>query len=179
VRHHAPLQGGGERRHPFSNDAAEVLVETSATIKIPTPKEIEKIIEELRSVEKKLSDFTTVLQPPEREGLPKMLAGGEGAAAAVAYLARKHKVVIEGSSVELMEENFALAERLKTVYREAYLIQRRIDDTILKSQAEAWTAAQKLCAELRKIAEGNPRFKTEFAPVDEFFSGGGQARGAL
>lgn len=155
-------------------------METSSTIKIPTSKELEKIIEELRSAEKKLTEFTTVLQPPEREALPKMLPGGEGAAAAVAYLARKHKIVTDdGASAELMEENFMLAERLKTVYREAYLIQKRIDDTILKAQAEAWTTAQKLCAELRKIAETNPRFKTEFAPVDEFFSGGGQSRGSL
>lgn len=163
---------------PFLRSPAEVFVDTSA-IKIPTPKEIEKIIEELRSVEKKLSDYTTVLQPHEREALPRMLAGGEGAAAAVAHLARKNKVVAEGTSVEVMEENFNLAERLKTVYREADLLQRRINDSILKAQAEAWTSAQKLCVELRKVAETNPRFKTEFAPVDEFFSGGGQSRGAL
>jgi hypothetical protein len=151
-------------------------VETNSTVKIPTPKELEKIIEELRSADKKLQEFTTVLQPPEREALPKMLPGGEGAAAAVAHLARKHKVVAEGASVERMEENFMLAERLKTIYREAFLVQQRIDDSIRKAQAEAWTSAQKLCAELRKIAEGNPRFKTEFAPVDDFFNGGGQSR---
>jgi hypothetical protein len=155
------------------------IVETSATIKIPTPKEIEKIIEELRSVEKKLTDFTTILQPPEREALPRMLPGGEGAAAAVAHLARKHKIQADGTSVEAMEDNFALAERLKTLYREAYMIQSRLNDTILKAQAEAWTSAQKLCAGLRKVAAENPRFATEFAPVDDFFSGGGQARGAL
>ena len=91
----------------------------------------------------------------------------------------KHKVVAEGTSVEAMEDFFMHAERLKTLYREAYMIQSRINDTILKSQAEAWTAAQKLCAELRKIAAENPRFATEFGPVDDFFSGGGQARGAL
>ncbi len=153
-------------------------METSATIKIPTHKEIEKIIEELRSVEKKLTDFTTILQPPEREALPRMLPGGEGAAAAVAHLARKHKIVADGASVETIEDNFMLAERLKTLYREAYLIQNRVNDSILKAQAEAWTSAQKLCAELRKIAAQNPRFATEFEPVDAFFSGGGQARGA-
>ncbi len=153
-------------------------METSA-IKIPTHKEIERIIDELRSVDKKLGDFTIVLQPPERESLPKMLPGGEGAAAAVAHLARKHKIQADGASVETMEDNFMLAERLKTLYREAFLIQQRIDDSIKKSQAEAWTAAQKLCAELRKIAETNPRFATEFAPVDEFFNGGGQARGYI
>lgn len=151
-------------------------METSA-IKIPTQKEIERIIDELRSADKKLGDFTIVLQPPEREALPKMLPGGEGAAAAVAHLARKHKVQAEGTSVEMMEDNFMLAERLKTLYREAFFIQQRIDDSIKKSQAEAWTSAQKLCAELRKVAESNPRFATEFAPVDEFFNGGGQARG--
>lgn len=151
-------------------------METSA-IKIPTQKEIERIIDELRSADKKLGDFTIVLQPPEREALPKMLPGGEGAAAAVAHLARKHKVQAEGTSVEVMEDNFMLAERLKTLYREVFLIQQRIDDSIKKSQAEAWTSAQKLCAELRKVAESNPRFATEFAPVDEFFNGGGQARG--
>ena len=150
-----------------------------ATPRIPTHKEVEKIIDELRSVEKKLTDFTLILQPPEREGLPRMLPGGEGAAAAVAHLARKHKVQAEGTSVEAMEDAFMLAERLKTLYREAYMIQSRLNDTILKSQAEAWTAAQKLCAELRKIAAENPRFATEFGPVDDFFSGGGQARGAL
>lgn len=170
---------GAGLRHPFLTEAAEAFVDSSATIKIPTPKEIEKIIEELRSVEKKLSDFTTVLQPHERDALPKMLPGGEGAAAAVAHLARKNKIVAEGTSVEMMEENFALAERLKTVYREAYLLQKRIDDTILKAQAAAWTSAQKLCEGLRTVAESNPRFKTEFAPVDDFFSGGGQSRGSL
>lgn len=149
------------------------------TIKIPTHKEIEKIIDELRSADKKLSDFTIVLQPPERAALPKMLAGGEGAAAAVAHLARKHKVQAEGTTVEAMEDHFMLAERLKTLYREVYLIQQRLDDTIKKEQAEAWMAAQKLCAELRKIAASNPRFATEFEPVDDFFNGGGQSRGAI
>ncbi len=151
----------------------------SSGIKIPSQKDIERIIDELRSVDKKLSDFTLVLQPPERESLPRMLPGGEGAAAAVAHLARKHKVQAEGTSVAVMEDNFMLAERLKTLYREAFLIQQRIDDSIKKSQAEAWTSAQKLCAELRKVAESNPRFATEFAPVDEFFNGGGQARGSI
>jgi hypothetical protein len=149
------------------------------TIKIPTHKEIEKIIEELRSVDKKLTDFTVVLQPAEREGLPRMLSGGEGAAAAVAHLARKHKVQAEGTSVEAMEDHFMLAERLKTLYREVFYLQSRLNDTILKEQAAAWTAAQKLCAELRTVAASNPRFATEFAPTDEFFNGGGQARGAL
>ena len=146
-------------------------------IRIPTHKEIERIIDELRSVDKKLADFTLVLQPPEREALPKMLPGGEGAAAAVAHLARKHKIVAEGTSVEDMENAFMHAERLKTLFREVFLLQQRIDDTIKKEQAEAWTAAQKLCAELRKIADGNPRFAIEFTPVDEFFNGGGQSRG--
>lgn len=154
-------------------------MDSNATPRIPTHKEVEKIIEELRSVEKKLSDFTLVLQPPERESLPRMLPGGEGAAAAVAHLSRKHKIVAEGTSVEAMEDAFMHAERLKTLYREVYLLQQRLNDTILKKQAEAWTSAQKQCAELRKIAEGNPRFATEFEPVDAFFSGGGQARGAL
>lgn len=149
------------------------------SIKIPTHKEIEKIIEELRSVDKKLTDFTTVLQPAEREALPRMLPGGEGAAAAVAHLSRKHKVQADGTSVEAMEDHFMLAERLKTLYREVYLLQQRLDDTIRKEQASAWTSAQKLCAELRKIAAENPRFATEFAPVDDFFNGGGQARGAI
>jgi hypothetical protein len=154
-------------------------VDSNATPRIPTHKEVEKIIDEMRSVDKKLTDFTLVLQPPEREGLPRMLPGGEGAAAAVAHLARKHKVVAEGTSVEAMEDAFMHAERLKTLYREVYLLQKRIDDTILKKQADAWTAAQKLCAELRKIAASNPRFATEFEPVDDFFNGGGQSRGAL
>ncbi len=149
------------------------------TIKIPTHKEIEKIIDELRSVDKKMSDFTVVLQPAERDALPRMLSGGEGAAAAVAHLARKHKVQAEGTSVEAMEDHFMLAERLKTLYREVYLLQKRLDDTILKEQAAAWTAAQKLCVELRAIAASNPRFATEFGPVDDFFNGGGQARGAI
>ncbi len=116
----------------------------SSGIRIPTHKEIERIIDELRSVDKKLHDFTLVLQPPERDALPKMLPGGEGAAAAVAHLSRKHKVAPEGTSVETMEDNFMLAERLKTLYREAFFIQQRIDDSIKKAQAEAWTSAQKL-----------------------------------
>lgn len=176
------MAGSGEaraRRVDIPEDAAEAFVDSNATPRIPTHKEVEKIIEELRSVEKKLTDFTLVLQPPERDGLPRMLPGGEGAAAAVAHLSRKHKVVAEGTSVEAMEDAFMHAERLKTLFREAYLIQKRIDDTILKAQAEAWTAAQKLCAELRKVAETNPRFATEFEPVDAFFSGGGQSRGAI
>lgn len=154
-------------------------MESNTTIKIPSHKDVEKIIDEMRSVDKKISDFTIVLQPPEREALPKMAPGCEGAAAAVAHLARKHKVEAEGTSVQAMEDHFMLAERLKTLYREAYLIQNRINDTILKEQAEAWTALTKLAAELRKIAEKDPRFATEFAPVDEFVSGGGQARGSL
>lgn len=154
-------------------------MDSNATPRIPTHKEVEKIIDELRSVEKKVTDFTLVLQPSERDSLPRMLPGGEGAAAAVAHLARKHKIVAEGTSVEAMEDAFMHAERMKTLYREVFLLQQRINDTILKDQAEAWTAAQRLCVELRKIAEGNPRFATEFEPVDDFFNGGGQARGAI
>ncbi|MBK8257415.1 MAG: hypothetical protein IPK82_32700 [Polyangiaceae bacterium] len=149
------------------------------TPRIPTHKEVEKIIDEIRSVEKKLTDFTIVLQPSERDALPRMLPGGEGPAAAVAHLARKHKIVADGHSVDSMENAFMHAERLKTLYREAYYIQKRIEDTILKAQGDAWTAAQKLCEELRKIAAENPRFATEFQPVDDFFNGGGQSRGAL
>ena len=168
----------GEPAQVIRSDTAEAFVSNSG-IKIPTHKEIERIIDELRSADKKIGDFTIVLQPPEREALPKMLPGGEGAAAAVAHLARKHKIQVEGTSVEAMEDHFMHAERLKTLWREAFLIQQRLDDTIKKSQAEAWTAAQKLCAELRKIADGNPRFAIEFAPVDEFFNGGGQAKGSI
>lgn len=175
------MPGSGETGRDARDPEIErrLFVDSNPTPRIPTHKEVEKIIEELRSVEKKLTDFTLVLQPAEREALPRMLPGGEGAAAAVAHLARKHKIVAEGTSVEAMEDAFMHAERLKTLYREAYLLQKRLDDSILKSQAEAWTAAQKLCAELRKIAAENPRFATEFEPVDAFFSGGGQARGAI
>jgi hypothetical protein len=154
-------------------------VETSATIKIPTQKEIEKIIEELRSVEKKISDFTIVLQPAEREALVSMAPGGEGAAAAVAHLSNKKKIAVDGTSIQAMEDHFMLAERMKTLYREVYLLQKRLDDTIRKSQSEAWTTLTRFAAELRKIAESDPRFAIEYEPVDAFVSGGGQAHGSI
>jgi hypothetical protein len=136
---------------------------------IPSEKEIEQFVAQLRAIEAKLEKYTVLLTLEQRKGTTKMRSGGERVVGQVGALATEHGVALPGVSVEGMLADLTLAQRLAPLSDAIQSLQRRVDDTVLEAQSECWWAATALYTALARASGATAKLEAALNPSLKIF----------
>jgi hypothetical protein len=139
---------------------------------IPSEKEIAKLVEEIEAVEKKIEKYTVALSSEQRTGTTKMRIGGENVVGQVGTLANNHGLKLPKISVEGMNADLTLAQRIRPLAAAAARLSQRLDDTVLEAQSECWWAATAFYTALARIASADPVLEKAMEPLIKFFAVG-------
>jgi hypothetical protein len=138
--------------------------------KIPSEKDIQKLIDDLKSIENRIAEYTITLTSDERQATTKMRIGGEEVVATVGHLATEHSLTLPEISVDGMNADLLLAKRLRPLATAATALAQRLDDTILQAQSECWWAATAYYSTLARISGANAKLQASLKPVVDFFA---------
>jgi hypothetical protein len=145
---------------------------------IPTEREVESLLEEIKSLTAKVTRYTTVLTSEQRLKTTKMRAGGEVIVATVGHLATEHGVTLPGISVEAMRRDLLLAQRLAPLATAVDGLASRLSDTLLEAQSECWWATTAFYTAMSRMVDIAPALGQALRPVVEFFAVGPRAKPA-
>jgi hypothetical protein len=140
--------------------------------KVPSEKDVEKLVAQVKALSHALESFTVALTAEQRQATTKFRPGGEAIVATVGRLADEHAVALPGVSVEDMSADLLLAQRLAPLATALEALSQRVDDTVLEARSECWWAATALYTSLARVAGGSPALETSLKPVTEFFAAG-------
>lgn len=139
---------------------------------IPSEKEIEQLVAQIRTIEGKLEKYTVLLTLEQRKATTKMRSGGDRIVPQVGALATEHGVALPGVTVDGMQADLLLAQRLAPLSAAVGGLQQRLDDTILEAQSECWWAATALYSALARASGAIPKLQAALKPIVEFFAVG-------
>lgn len=139
---------------------------------IPSLAKVMKLEATVRQVHDELAECSVDLTAKERQQAVKFRPGGEVVVSLVGTLATQQGVVLPKISVDEMNNDLALAQRLKALVATVAALQQRIDDTILEAQSECWWAATAYYTTLVRMADADPQLADALKPAIEFFSTG-------
>lgn len=145
--------------------------------KVPTEAEIAALVGELKAIKQKIEGFTVALQPEQRAATTKMRSGGEAIVAKIGQLATEHGVALPELSVEGMQADLTLAQRLAPLAGAAHELSQRLDDTILEAHSECWWATTAYYTTLARMAGANATLAAALKSVVEFFAIGRRKKG--
>lgn len=140
--------------------------------KVPTEKEIQKLVDDLKALQAKVEEYTISLTTEERSATTKMRTGGEGVVGTIGTLATDHKISLPEISVDAMNADLLLAQRLRPLAAAAGAFAQRLDDTILEAQSECWWAATAFYTTLARVSGANATMQAALKPVVDFFAVG-------
>lgn len=137
---------------------------------IPSEKEVEQLVAQIRAIEAKLEKYTVLLTVDQRKTTTKMRSGGEAIVPQVGALATEHGVALPGVTVDGMLADLTLAQRLAPLSAAIQGLQRRVDDTVLEAQSECWWAATALYSALARASGATPKLESALKPIVDFFA---------
>ena len=137
---------------------------------IPSEKDIQQMVKEIEGVGDKLKKFTLLLSAEERQRTTKMKTNGEPIVDLVGGLAQQHQVGLPRISVDEMQDDLTLAQRLVPLQVALENIAQRIADTILQAESECWWAATAYYTALTRLADADPELERSLKPAVEFFA---------
>ena len=137
---------------------------------IPTSQDIQRLVSDLESVATRLEKFTVTLSTEERRRTTKMRPRGERIVELIGGLAAQHEVSLPRISVEDMNSDLALAQRLVPLAQAVSNISQTISDTILQAQSECWWAATAFYSALTRLSSADPKLESALRPAVEFFA---------
>ncbi len=146
--------------------------------RIPSAEEIAQWLGDVRALSESIAPFTTTLSADERAATIKMRTGGENIVAQVGALAQSHGITLPQVSVDGMNADLSLAQRLRPLAGAVEQLSRQLNDTILEAQSECWWATTALYTALSRVAGAKPTLESELRPVVDFFSIGRRRRAA-
>lgn len=139
---------------------------------VPTEQEIQNLVDDLKALQAKVEAYTISLTTEERSATTKMRIGGEGVVGTIGTLATDHKLSLPEISVEAMNADLLLAQRLRPLASAAGAFAQRLDDTILEAQSECWWAATAFYTTLARLSGANATMQSALKPVVDFFAVG-------
>lgn len=139
---------------------------------VPTAEQVSSLVAEIQSISEKVAAFTVMLTPPERSATTKMRTGGESVVADIGALATHHALTLPQISVDGMNADLALAQRLRPLANAVEQLSQRLDDTVLEAQSECWWAATAYYTALCRIAGADSSLKAALKPLVDFFATG-------
>lgn len=145
--------------------------------KIPSEKEIDELVAEIKAIEGKVEKYTVLLSKEERAATTKFRKGGEEVVSVVSGLADDHEVRLPKISTEGMRADLLLAQRIRPLCNAVSGLGQRLDDTYLEAQSECWWAATAFYTALARLSGAEPRVEAALRPVVEFFALGRRKKG--
>lgn len=145
---------------------------------IPSEKEIENLVAEVRAVEAKVEQFTILLSKEARAATTKPRKGGDSIVATLGDLADAHGVSLPKISTAAMKADLLLAQRLRPLAEAVSTLQQRLDDTVLEAQSECWWAATAFYTALSRMRDADPKLEAALRPIIDFFAIGRRKKDA-
>jgi hypothetical protein len=140
--------------------------------KVPTEKEVQKLIEDVKAIQAKIEEYTIALTSDDRAVTTKMRTGGESVVGTIGGLAKDHGLSLPEISVDAMNADLLLVQRLRPLSSALGALLQRVDDTILEAQSECWWAATAFYTTLARLSSANATLQAALKPVVDFFAVG-------
>ncbi len=138
--------------------------------KLPTMLELQNLANQVKALRANINPFTIKLSAAERKRLAHLRAGGEQIIALVADLSAKYNIQLADASIDGMNADLTLAQRLAPLASELSLLAEEVNDTLAAAQSEAWQAATCNYSVLARVSKANPSLQSELAPARAFFA---------
>lgn len=139
---------------------------------LPTEAEVEEAVKAVQKVLDKTSRYLISLTKEQRSAALKPRTGYAQVVPQIAGLAKRHGVALPGISIEGMQSDLTLVQRLEPLSTIADSLAQRVGDTQLQAASECWYAATALYTSLARVASSSPDLEREIAPVVDFFAVG-------
>jgi len=140
--------------------------------KVPSAKDIEKLVDQVKAITATMEEYTITLTDKQRAATTKMRNGGEAVVSTIGGLTTEHKISLPQITVEGMNADLLLAQRLRSLSTAVTALGQRLDDTILEAQSECWWAATAYYTTLARISSANADLQAALKPVVDFFAVG-------
>jgi hypothetical protein len=137
---------------------------------IPSAEEIQQLVKDIEAFAAKIEKFTLMLSTEERQRTTKMRVRGERVVELVGSLAAGRQIAMSSISVNEMNADLVLAQRLAPLAPLLDTLAQRVSDTILEAQSECWWAAMAFYAALTRLADVDPELEDALKPAVEFFA---------
>ena len=99
-----------------------------------------------------------------------MRSMGERIVGLIGGLAAQHEVSLPRISVDDMNSDLALAQRLAPLARAVSNLSQTLSDTILQAQSECWWAATAFYSALARLSSADAKLESSLKPAIEFFA---------
>lgn len=137
---------------------------------LPTEAEVEEAVKAVQKVLDKTARYLISLNKDQRSAALKPRTGYALVVPQIAALAKRHGVALPGVSVDAMQADLALVQRLEPLASIADTLSQRVGDTQLQAASECWYAATALYSSLARVASASADLEREIAPVVDFFA---------
>jgi hypothetical protein len=137
---------------------------------IPSAEEIQQLVKDIETFAAKINKFTLMLSSEERLRTTKMRARGERIVELVGTLAARHQVALPRISVNDMNADLVLAQRLAPLAPLLQTLSQKVSDTILQAQSECWWAAMAFYTALTRLSDLDPELEAALKPAVEFLA---------
>jgi hypothetical protein len=127
-------------------------------------------VKDIETFAAKIEKFTLMLSSEERQRTTKMRVRGERVVELVGNLAAHHQIALPRISVDDMNKDLALAQRLAPIAPLLTSLSQKVADTILQAQSECWWAAMAFYAALARLSNVDPELEVALKPAVEFFA---------
>jgi hypothetical protein len=137
---------------------------------IPSAEDIQQLVKDIETFAAKIDKFTLMLSAEERQHTTKMRARGERVVELVGTLAARHQLTLPRISVNDMNADLVLAQRLAPLAQQLATLSQKVSDTILQAQSECWWAAMAFYSALSRLSDVDPELEDALKPAIEFFA---------
>jgi hypothetical protein len=137
---------------------------------IPSAEDIQQLVKDIETFAAKIDKFTLMLSSEERQHTTKMRARGERVVELVGTLATRHQITLPRISVNDMNADLVLAQRLAPLAPLLEAAAQKVSDTILQAQSECWWAAMAFYSALTRLSHVDPELEDALRPAIEFFA---------
>jgi hypothetical protein len=161
--------GGGGRRRPAGRKGSWQITNRVGH-DIPTVADRDKWVAALDAITTtKVAAFSVRLTVEERRHAVKMPADGRRVVERVAAAARRLGLTIPNASIDDMERDLLLGERLQPLQEAAERLAATLDDTSLMASAECWWAATAYYSMLQRVSGADPQLDADLAELRRYF----------
>jgi hypothetical protein len=137
---------------------------------VPSAEEIQQLVKDIETFAAKIEKFTLMLSAEERQHTTKMRVRGERVVALVGTLAARHQIALPRISVNGMNADLILAQRLAPLAPRLKALSQKVSDTILQAQSECWWAAMTFYSALTRLSDVDPELEEALKPAIEFLA---------
>lgn len=142
--------------------------------RVPTEKEVEHLLANIRDAKTFASALGPVLSPSERARVTRPRLGNEPTADLILRLAQEHNVSSRVWSIDGARRDEAVFKAIQAATQEAFVLWKTLRDIHMQARGEHWDATLFYYGALSQIAESDADLALSLEPATEFFALGPQ-----